>query len=84
MATAVALIIPDHFANAKTQGPDLNKGKYICVVTVKYNIGFIDCDNKFTIHKKINSEKYLVRYNHKKLLYICDYKNKELINCISK
>ena len=79
MAVVVSLLVPDHFANAKTQSIDL------CLVKIKNGVANINCNKNYSIHKKIGSKKYLVRDKKtKRLLFICDYDKKVLINCIKK
>ena len=75
MAVVVSLLVPDHFANAKTQSIDL------CLVKIKNGVANINCNKNYSIHKKIGSKKYLVRDKKtKRLLFICDYDKKVLIN----
>lgn len=76
MAVIVSLLVPDHFANAKTQGPDM------CLVWVKNGVGNIDCTHKYTIHKKIGSNIYLVRdKNTNRILFTCNNQKNLLVNC---
>jgi hypothetical protein len=79
MAVIVSLLVPDHFANAKTQSIDL------CLVEMKNGVANINCSKNYSIHKKIGSKKYLVRDKKtNRLLFVCDYDKTVLTNCIKK
>jgi hypothetical protein len=79
MAVVISLLVPDHFANAKTQSIDL------CLVEMKNGVANINCSKNYSIHKKIGSKKYLVRDKKtNRLLFVCDYDKTVLTNCIKK
>jgi hypothetical protein len=71
-------------ANAKTQGPDILLGKYICIAKMIGKVAFIDCDDTYTANKKVGANYYLVRdKKDKNWLMKCGYdkKRKQLVNC---
>ena len=76
MAVIVSLLVPDHFANARTQGPDM------CLAWVKNDVATLNCNHNYTIHNKIGSKKYLVRDKKtNRILYLCDNQKNVLVNC---
>ena len=76
LAVVVSLLVPDHFANAKTQGHDM------CLAWVKKGVATLDCTHNYTIHKKIGSNKYLVRDKKtNRLLFVCNNQKNVLVDC---
>jgi hypothetical protein len=76
MAVVISLLVPDHFANARTQSPDM------CLAWVKKDVVNLDCTHNYTIHKKIGTNKYLVRDKKtNRILFICNNQKNVLVNC---
>lgn len=81
MLILILLLGTVYAATAKSQGPDILQGKYICIYTMIDKIAFMDCNNSYTANLLIGTKDTYILRNKKNPSFIMKCKTRKIIKC---